>query len=232
MLTDEHRLPHLIGHFEQFDDDAVVRAARMVALLRDRRLGPDGVADEHRLDEAQAIVTGGYRAGIDVRRRHPDADAEDECAVRHAPFEVLRRAPLGVHVVGKEVAGLAGVGDDGCSSFSTIAACPPSRIARSTPGARRSPKSRKGRMSRVSGVVAYADPASWTVDDIRPYVEHAIASFGWDRVVWGSDWPVCTLTASLSIWVAATHTITFGCAPSERERLFSLNARRIWRLPN
>ena len=75
-------------------------------------------------------------------------------------------------------------------------------------------------------------PTSWTVDDIRSYVEHAIASFGWDRVVWGSDWPVCTLTASLSIWVAATHTITFGCAPSERERLFSLNARRIWRLPN
>ena len=65
---------------------------------------------------------------------------------------------------------------------------------------------------KISGVVAYADPAAWTVDDIRPYVEHAIASFGWDRVVWGSDWPVCTLTASLSIWMAATHAITLGCS--------------------
>ena len=46
--------------------------------------------------------------------------------------------------------------------------------------------------------------------DIRPYVEHAIESFGWDRVVWGSDWPVCTLTASLSIWVAAAQAITLG----------------------
>jgi predicted TIM-barrel fold metal-dependent hydrolase len=84
---------------------------------------------------------------------------------------------------------------------------------------------------KISGVVAYADPATWTVDDIRPYVEHAIQSFGWDRVVWGSDWPVCTLTASLSIWAAATQAITLGCSANERERLFSANARRIWRLP-
>ena len=83
---------------------------------------------------------------------------------------------------------------------------------------------------KISGVVAYADPAAWTIDDIRPYVEHAIASFGWDRVVWGSDWPVCTLAASLSTWAAAAQALTLGCSPSERERLFSANARRIWRL--
>ena len=59
---------------------------------------------------------------------------------------------------------------------------------------------------KISGVVAYADGETWTLDDIRPYVEHAIACFGWDRVVWGSDWPVCTLTASLSTWVAAIHS--------------------------
>ena len=84
---------------------------------------------------------------------------------------------------------------------------------------------------KISGVVAYADAETWTVDDIRPYVEHAIASFGWDRVVWGSDWPVCTLTASLSIWVAATHAIVKGCSLDERARLFRANATRIWRLP-
>jgi len=112
VLADEHRLPHLVDDFEQFDDDAVARASRMIALLLDRRFGPDGVADEYRLDEAQAIVAGGHGARIDVRRRHADADAEDERAMRHATLEVLRRAPLGVHVMGKEVAGLAGVGDD------------------------------------------------------------------------------------------------------------------------
>jgi predicted TIM-barrel fold metal-dependent hydrolase len=83
---------------------------------------------------------------------------------------------------------------------------------------------------KISGVVAYADPEGWTVDDLRPYVEHAIESFGWNRVVWGSDWPVCTLTASLALWVAAAHAITLGASASERERLFSANARRLWRL--
>jgi predicted TIM-barrel fold metal-dependent hydrolase len=85
---------------------------------------------------------------------------------------------------------------------------------------------------KISGVVAYADEATWTVDDIRPYVENAIESFSWDRVVWGSDWPVCTLTASLSTWVAATHAITLGCSEDERGRLLGGNARRIWRLAN
>ena len=79
--------------------------------------------------------------------------------------------------------------------------------------------------------VAYADGETWTVDDIRPYVEHSIESFGWDRVVWGSDWPVCTLTASLSIWIAATHAITQSCSNEERAKLMSGNARRVWRLP-
>jgi predicted TIM-barrel fold metal-dependent hydrolase len=83
---------------------------------------------------------------------------------------------------------------------------------------------------KISGVVAYADGATWTLDDIRPYVEHAIESFGWNRVVWGSDWPVCTLTASLSTWVAATLAITRGCSVDERNQLLSLNARRVWRL--
>ncbi|TGU21914.1 amidohydrolase family protein, partial [Mesorhizobium sp. M4B.F.Ca.ET.150.01.1.1] len=48
-------------------------------------------------------------------------------------------------------------------------------------------------VGKISGVVAYADPATWTAETLRPYVEHTIGSFDWDRVVWGSDWPVCTL---------------------------------------
>ena len=83
---------------------------------------------------------------------------------------------------------------------------------------------------KISGLVAYADAATWTVADLRPWVEHAIACFGWDRVVWGSDWPVCTLTASLSTWVAATHALTLGCSDDERHALLGANARRLWRL--
>jgi predicted TIM-barrel fold metal-dependent hydrolase len=83
---------------------------------------------------------------------------------------------------------------------------------------------------KISGIVTNADGEAWSVQDLRPYVEHVIDSFGWDRVVWGSDWPVCTLTATLSTWVAATHALTRGCGESERERLFAGNARRLWRL--
>jgi predicted TIM-barrel fold metal-dependent hydrolase len=82
---------------------------------------------------------------------------------------------------------------------------------------------------KISGVVAYAG-ADWTTADLRPYVEHCIEAFGWDRVVWGSDWPVCTLTADLTQWVRATDELTSGCTDDERARLWSLNARRIYRL--
>jgi predicted TIM-barrel fold metal-dependent hydrolase len=82
---------------------------------------------------------------------------------------------------------------------------------------------------KVSGVVAYADP-NWTADDLRPFVEHVIASFGWDRVVWGSDWPVCTLTADLGRWVAATRAIIAGESLGNQAKLLHGNARRIYRL--
>ncbi|MBZ9918534.1 amidohydrolase [Mesorhizobium sp. B1-1-4] len=85
-------------------------------------------------------------------------------------------------------------------------------------------------VAKISGVVAYADPGSWTVETLRPYVEHTIGSFGWDRVVWGSDWPVCTLGGGLSTWVAATHALLAGCSVAERDRLLSVNARKLWRL--
>ena len=84
--------------------------------------------------------------------------------------------------------------------------------------------------AKISGVVAYADPKTWVLDDLRPIVEHVIGRFGWDRVVWGSDWPVCTLTASLSIWLAASHALVRSASADEREKLFAANARRLWGL--
>lgn len=85
-------------------------------------------------------------------------------------------------------------------------------------------------IGKISGVVAYADSGSWTVESLRPYVEHTIGSFGWDRVVWGSDWPVCTLGGGLATWVAATHALIAGASADERTKLLSGNAKRIWKL--
>ena len=83
---------------------------------------------------------------------------------------------------------------------------------------------------KISGIVAYADPATWTVEDLRPWVDHVIAQFGWDRVVWGGDWPVCTLGAPLSRWVQTTRTLTATATEEQRAKLFHLNAERIYRV--
>ncbi|MGV8854221.1 MAG: amidohydrolase family protein [Devosia sp.] len=83
--------------------------------------------------------------------------------------------------------------------------------------------------AKISGIVAYAG-ADWTVDSIRPYVVHIIESFGWDRVVWGSDHPVVTRTGSLTRWVEATHEIIKGASDHEKARLLHANAERIYKV--
>jgi predicted TIM-barrel fold metal-dependent hydrolase len=84
-------------------------------------------------------------------------------------------------------------------------------------------------MGKVSGIVNHCDP-DWTPETLRPYVEHVVDSFGWDRVVWGSDHPVVTLTGSLTRWVEAAREIVSGESTENQEKLFYRNAERIYRL--
>ena len=83
---------------------------------------------------------------------------------------------------------------------------------------------------KVSGLVAYADPAHWTIEDLRPYVDHVISCFGWDRVMFGSDWPVCTLSATYKQWVEALRSITQNAGEANQRKLFCDNAVRVYRL--
>jgi len=83
---------------------------------------------------------------------------------------------------------------------------------------------------KVSGLVAYADPRNWTIEDLRPYVEHVIESFGWDRVMFGSDWPVCTLSSSFEEWLEALESLTRFAGEENQRKLFYDNAVRIYRL--
>lgn len=83
---------------------------------------------------------------------------------------------------------------------------------------------------KISGLVAYADPKRWIKEDLRPFIEHVIASFGWDRVLFGSDWPVCTLAASYQQWVEALRAITKGASEVNQRKLFYENAVRVYRL--
>jgi L-fuconolactonase len=83
---------------------------------------------------------------------------------------------------------------------------------------------------KISGVVTEADPELWTVDDVRPYVEHALEVFGEDRVAYGGDWPVVLNAAPYARWVETLDAITAGLSPQARRKLWSDNARRFYRL--
>lgn len=83
---------------------------------------------------------------------------------------------------------------------------------------------------KISGITAYARP-DWSLETLRPYVETVICLFGQQRVVWGSDSPVCTLQSSLDQWVGTTHALLSGASANERTKFLSENARRIWDIP-
>ena len=82
---------------------------------------------------------------------------------------------------------------------------------------------------KVSGVVASA-PAKWTADDLAPVVKHGLETFGPDRVMFGSDWPVCTQAASYRQWVTALRKIAASWSDERRHNLFYGNAARLVRI--
>ncbi|MGH9836183.1 MAG: amidohydrolase family protein [Blastocatellia bacterium] len=83
---------------------------------------------------------------------------------------------------------------------------------------------------KVSGIVVNTEIENWTVEDLRPAVEHVIASFGWNRVIFGSDWPVCTLAATFKQWVLALMFLTKDAGEENQRKLFYENAERVYRL--
>ncbi len=84
---------------------------------------------------------------------------------------------------------------------------------------------------KISGVATEADHARWTVDDLAPYIRHALTVFGEDRVMFGGDWPVALLATSYRRWVETLATLTVDFSPEAQRKLWSENARRIYRLP-
>jgi L-fuconolactonase len=83
---------------------------------------------------------------------------------------------------------------------------------------------------KVSGAVTKADWKTWTPEQLQPYIEHVLQTFGFDRVMFGSDWPVCTQACSLGRWMQVLSELTRGCTHDERARLWNGNARRLFRI--
>jgi L-fuconolactonase len=85
-------------------------------------------------------------------------------------------------------------------------------------------------VAKISGVIAEADPAHWTSAQIEPYVDHAIKVFGFDRVMFGSDWTVSELTHSYEAWPALVDGVIAGASQDEQRKLYRETANRIYRL--
>jgi L-fuconolactonase len=83
---------------------------------------------------------------------------------------------------------------------------------------------------KLSGLVTEADPATWQVADLAPYVEVALEAFGPGRLLFGSDWPVCLLAASYADVVAAARDLTEDLTGDERVAVFGGAAETAYRL--
>jgi L-fuconolactonase len=85
-------------------------------------------------------------------------------------------------------------------------------------------------VAKLSGLVTEADPAAWKVDDLRPYVLSALDAFGPHRLMFGSDWPVCTLAATYSQVTYSARELLGGLGEQEREEVFTGTATRVYGL--
>jgi L-fuconolactonase len=83
---------------------------------------------------------------------------------------------------------------------------------------------------KISGVTTEADHKKWTRDQIRPYIEYAIETFGFDRIMYGGDWHVLELAGTYPDWVDIVDEITRGASDGDRRKLFRDNAIRFYRL--
>jgi L-fuconolactonase len=82
-------------------------------------------------------------------------------------------------------------------------------------------------MCKLSGLVTEAKP-DWQPEDIAPYAEHILESFGLQRVVFGSDWPVVNLAGGYDRWRKAVLDLIQHATPSDRAAILGGNAQRLY----
>ncbi len=84
---------------------------------------------------------------------------------------------------------------------------------------------------KVSGMVTEAAWKTWTGDDYAPYLDVVFDCFGIDRLMFGSDWPVCTLSGSYSEVVGIVRDYIAGLSDEEQTKVMGANARAFYGLP-
>ena len=82
---------------------------------------------------------------------------------------------------------------------------------------------------KVSGIVSTASE-NWTTIELKPYIQHLVEIFGYNRLMFGSDWPVCTLAAKYSEWFEALLSVVDDASDAEKNRLFYQNALDFYKM--
>jgi L-fuconolactonase len=83
---------------------------------------------------------------------------------------------------------------------------------------------------KLSGLVTEADWGSWKPEQLRPYLDAALDAFGPDRLMIGSDWPVCTLAGTYKDVIGVTLNAIGEYSVTEQERMLGGTARELWNL--
>lgn len=84
---------------------------------------------------------------------------------------------------------------------------------------------------KVSGMVTEVRDAEWDIDLLRPYFETVLEAFGPDRLMFGSDWPVCLLRSPYAAWGETVHRLAADLTPDEKASLFGSTAARVYSRP-
>jgi L-fuconolactonase len=84
---------------------------------------------------------------------------------------------------------------------------------------------------KLSGMMTEAVWHRWTIADLKPYVDAALDCFGPQRLMFGSDWPVCELGGTYGQFHAAMNELLAPLSPGEREQIFGGTAQRFYRIP-
>lgn len=80
---------------------------------------------------------------------------------------------------------------------------------------------------KVSGIVTTASE-NWTREELKPYIQHLIEAFGYERLMFGSDWPVCTLAATYQEWADTLLWAVEDASDTEKDSLFYENASAFY----
>ncbi|MHA1158530.1 MAG: amidohydrolase family protein, partial [Alphaproteobacteria bacterium] len=81
-----------------------------------------------------------------------------------------------------------------------------------------------------SGVATEADHGSWTPEQLRPFILEAVEAFGFDRLIFGGDWPVATLALDYGRWLEVLEWTLADASEAELGKLFHDNAMAFYRL--